>query len=676
MIDEKKIEELKKNFSTYYINFYLKELEKSERRNWYEKLCYFSRKIIPIKFSTKKLKESVIFSNLNILPEEVISLSIFSFLFFFFISTILYFLFTDIGVLVFSLPFGITYFLYSYPDFKAKVNKIQTKGESIKIITYLVLYLEYTPNFEAALDFAAKRVKGILSDDLKKIVWEVRIGQVSTLKEAIEKYVPKWLQWDENFVRALIMLFSVTYITSSEERKKILNKTLNFILEKNLEETKIYVEKIRGPITLLFMFGLLLPSLGLVLFPLVSVFLHFTVKPAYIIIGYLVILPLFNLFLISRLISLRPGAFLIIDISKHPKLPPYNYFNFKNYLIPIIPFVLLLFISISYFGIVHFIDFYSQYYKYYEIKQRVEELIRKENEITIENLFYAFNIPIAFGLSIFLFFYLNSFQKVKIRKEIKDIENDLPNFLTIMGNFLENGYPLESSIEKTKEEYERLGMKEKTGYKFCDSISKKIRAGEDVQTAFLDSINFFPSILLEETSRLLLETVKKSVRSAGSLIKVYGRYIENIFQADFRLKELLSEVRGNLKMQAQTLLPIINAIIAATGVFIINMLSMLSGWFKKLESIGLVGFSDVINILVSDFRKVIPLTIMQTVLGIYTAIIIILMSFLLSGIENGFDVTARDNEISENLKIGLLTFFMTSIISLVLFYKILILIKL
>jgi hypothetical protein len=676
MIDEKKIEELKKNFSTYYINFYLKELEKSERRNWYEKLCYFSRKIIPIKFSTKKLKESVIFSNLNILPEEVISLSIFSFLFFFFISTILYFLFTDIGVLVFSLPFGITYFLYSYPDFKAKVNKIQTKGESIKIITYLVLYLEYTPNFEAALDFAAKRVKGILSDDLKKIVWEVRIGQTSTLREAIEKYVPKWLQWDENFVRALIMLFSVTYITSSEERKKILNKTLNFILEKNLEETKIYVEKIRGPITLLFMFGLLLPSLGLVLFPLVSVFLHFTVKPAYIIIGYLVILPLFNLFLISRLISLRPGAFLIIDISKHPKLPPYNYFNFKNYLIPIIPFVLLLFISISYFGIVHFIDFYSQYYKYYEIKQRVEELIRKENEITIENLFYAFIIPIAFGLSIFLFFYLNSFQKVKIRKEIKDIENDLPNFLTIMGNFLENGYPLESSIEKTKEEYERLGMKEKTGYKFCDLISKKIRAGEDVQTAFLDSINFFPSVLLEETSKLLLETVKKSVRSAGSLIKVYGRYIENIFQADFRLKELLSEVRGNLKMQAQTLLPIINAIIAATGVFIINMLSMLSGWFKKLESIGLVGFSDVINILVSDFRKVIPLTIMQTVLGIYTAIIIILMSFLLSGIENGFDVTARDNEISENLKIGLLTFFMTSIISLVLFYKILILIKL
>jgi hypothetical protein len=472
------------------------------------------------------------------------------------------------------------------------------------------------------------------------------------------------------------MLFSVTYITSSEERKKILNKTLNFILEKNLEETKIYVEKIRGPITLLFMFGLLLPSLGLVLFPLVSVFLHFTVKPAYIIIGYLVILPLFNLFLISRLISLRPGAFLIIDISKHPKLPPYNYFNFKNYLIPIIPFVLLLFISISYFGIVHFIDFYSQYYKYYEIKQRVEELIRKENEITIENLFYAFNIPIAFGLSIFLFFYLNSFQKVKIRKEIKDIENDLPNFLTIMGNFLENGYPLESSIEKTKEEYERLGMKEKTGYKFCDLISKKIRAGKDVQTAFLESINFFPSVLLEETSRLLLETVKKSVRSAGSLIKVYGRYIENIFQADFRLKELLSEVRGNLKMQAQTLLPLINAIIATTGVFIINMLSMLSGWFKKLESIGLTGFSDVINILVSDFRKVIPLTIMQTVLGIYTAIIIILMSFLLSGIENGFDVTARDNEISENLKIGLLTFFMTSIISLVLFYKILILIKL
>jgi hypothetical protein len=177
--------------------------------------------------------------------------------------------------------------------------------------------------------------------------------------------------------------------------------------------------------------------------------------------------------------------------------------------------------------------------------------------------------------------------------------------------------------------------------------------------------------------KLLLETVKKSVRSAGNLIKVYAKYIENIFQTNFRLKELLADVRGNLKMQAQYLLPIILAIVSSTGVFIINMLSILGSWFKNLEvSLGIVGFSDVINILVSDFRKVIPLTLLMTVLGTYNSIVIILISILLSGIENGFDITARDYEISENLKAGLTIFIIFSIISLIVFHQVLSSIKL
>ncbi len=214
-------------------------------------------------------------------------------------------------------------------------------------------------------------------------------------------------------------------------------------------------------------------------------------------------------------------------------------------------------------------------------------------------------------------------------------------------------------------------MKNKTGYKFCMFVSKRIRAGKSTEEAINESTKYFPSILLEETLKLLLENIKKSVRSAGSLIKVYAKYIENIFQADFRLKELLADVRSNLKMQAQTLIPIITAVIASTGVFIINMLTYLQDWFKKIEaSTGMIGFSDVINVLVSDFRKVIPLTVLVSVLGVYTAIIITLMSILLSGIESGFDIVARDYEISENLKIGLLTYYVASILSLLLFHQI------
>ncbi len=682
MITSEKLEELKSKFSSHYIDFYLTEISRQQRKNWYEKLCEFAGKILKIKYENKKLAEDIIFSNLNVLPNEVFSLTLLSFLFSFLFSFLLFSLEKDLGYFIFILPFAITYLIYTYPSFRAKVNRIQTNSEAIKIITYLVLYLETNPNFESAIDFAASKSKGILSDDLKKITWDLKTGRFYTLKDALEHYIPKWIKWNENFVRALILLSNVSYVKSSEERKNILRKTLDFILNKNFEETKIYVEQVRGPITLLFLFGLLMPSIGLILFPMISVFLHFSVKPSYLIFGYIFVLPLINFYLITRVISFRPGAFLIVDISRHPKLAPYNYFYFKNVLFPILPISLLIFLLISLYGFLHFIDFYTEFFKAQQISsKKAEELLKKENEIRIDNLLASFSITLGFGLSLFLYFYLNSFEKVKIRKEIKDIEEDLPNLYITSGNFLEAGNSIENTLEKTIEEYERMGMKGKSGYKFYLLILDKIKKfGESVENAIFGKdgvIHRFPSVLLEETLRVIIETARKSVSSAGTIAKTIARYLENIYQAEFRLKELLSDVRGNLKMQAQFLIPIITGIVSATGIFIINLLSYLAGFFQNLEkSFGIsAGFSDILNVLVGDFNKVIPLTLLQAVVGVYTVEAIVLMSFLLSGIENGFDKIARDYEIAENLKFGLMIYFIFSILTLIVFNQILISIK-
>ncbi|MEM4461230.1 MAG: hypothetical protein QXY70_03795, partial [Nanopusillaceae archaeon] len=146
----------------------------------------------------------------------------------------------------------------------------------------------------------------------------------------------------------------------------------------------------------------------------------------------------------------------------------------------------------------------------------------------------------------------------------------------------------------------------------------------------------------------------------------------NIFQAEFRLKELLSDVRGNLKMQAQFLIPIITGIVSSTGIFIINMLAILSNWLGDLEkAFGAVGtFKEIIDVMVGDFKRVIPLTVLQAVVGCYTVIAIVLMSYLLSGIESGFDRVARDYEIAENLKFGLIIYFIVGVMSLIVFSQI------
>ncbi|MEM5820757.1 MAG: hypothetical protein QXP34_00340, partial [Candidatus Aenigmatarchaeota archaeon] len=393
---------------------------------------------------------------------------------------------------------------------------------------------------------------------------------------------------------------------------------------------------------------------------------------------YLVLLPLMNYYLITRVISLRPGAFLIVDISKHPKLPPENYFYYRNVLIPIIPLSILVFALVSFYGINHIGNFYIEFNRQLEINpKKAEEMLRAENNIqNYAGLAASFSITLGFGLAAFLYFYLNSFQKVRIRKEVKDIEEDLPNLLITSGNFLEAGYPFEKTIEKTLEEYERLGMKEKAGYKFYSLLKERIvKFGENIYEAIFGSnglIYYFPSVLLEEVFRIITETSKKSVRSAGTIAKTISRYLENIWQTEFRLKELLADVRGNLKMQAQFLIPIITGVISATGIFIISLLSFLADYLSKFEkSFGITsGISEVINVMVGDFKRVIPMPLLQAVVGCYTVIAIILMSYLLSGVENGFDRVARDDEISQNLKFGLIIYFIIGIASLIVFANI------
>ncbi len=705
---EKEIEEIRKKFSTEFVKFYLAEIEKTKRRNIYEKLCEFAGKYLKIRSKKieEKISKDIIFSDLNVLPYEVISLTLLTLFISFFISLISFLLLPDIGFLFFLLPFVLSYLVFTYPSFLSKVNKIQMNGESVKAICYMVLYLENNPVFEGAIYYAAEKLKGILGKDFKKLIWDVQTGRFKDFSSALRFYIPKWIEWNENFVRALLLLSSINYIRREEERKNLLSRTLNFILEKNLEETKVYVERIKGPITILFLFGMLMPAIGLVVFPIISLFLQTTVKPSYLIIGYLVILPSALLFFIHRLISLRPGAVFIVDISRHPKLPKSNYVRLFGYDFPIIHIAILIFLIISFYSLLHFFDFIYTYYKLDENKKR--ELVRIENSLFVREeekdklkvmefgydsqclispfssnvylnyclLIYSFLIPLAFGIALLIIFYFRSFQKIKIRNEIKDIEEDLPNLLITIGNFLEQGNSIEICLEKGAEEYKKVGMENKPGYKFLTlSIERLKKFGISLQELFFGKdgmINFFPSHLLEESLKILIDVSKKSVITAGKIAKTVARYLNNILETEFRLKELLSDVRGNLKMQASFLIPIMTAILTAAGVFIANILAFLYDFFKKIEEpLGATGaISGIFASLIEGYENSVPLSILFTIISLYNIINTVLMSFLLSGIENGFDEVARDYEIYSNLKYSFLIYNICALIFIFMFFTI------
>jgi hypothetical protein len=590
-------------------------------------------------------------------------------------------------MLLVILPLATFYYIYSYPSFNAQVLKVQTGDEAIKIILYMVIYLKLHPSFEGAVGFAAAHAGGPITNDIKKAMWDLQTGKYRTVEEALSAYMPKWVIWNEDFVRSLSLLYGVLIEPSEQERERILKKSLNYLLTNTHRKMKEYVENITGSINILHIMGMLLPVMGLIMFPMISMFLHNTINPMYLGIGYTVFLPIIIYFFMNRILVKRPSAFIVPDISKHPDLPPPDMFEIKlkktKLFIPILPLAILIGLLIMSYGVFHFVDLYKQLAISPDpIKI---DILKKEAEMSLTNLLSTFSITFGFGLIFLLYFYLSSFQRIKIRNNIKNIEAEFQIGLFSIGNYLSEGYPVEKAIEKSLEEYEKLGMKKRPTFYFFSRLLSNIKnSGMTFKRALFDKklgvILYFPSVLIEEIMRILSDASERSSALLGKIAKTIGSYLEDLNTIEAKIKELLEDVRSGLRMQSGFVVPLICAITGALGIFLLNMLRSLSCQLELIEkSLGFglpggttQGVGSLLNDLVGDFTKVMPMTVLQVIVGIYTVEIVSLLAMLLNGIESGFDKTSRDYITAKTLIQALIIYAFTSMIALFIFHTVIV----
>ena len=673
-----------------YLNFLLEERLRREPKNWYEKLCKLGERlsIKPPKSLELSLKKDIAFSTLNVTPEGVLGASVLGMIATFLFGVIFSLIVNDpmLSTIVLLLPLGVFYYLYSYPSFVAEVLRVQAGDEAIKIILYMVIYLKLNPSFEGAVNFAAAHAKGPLSEDLKKAMWDLQMGKYKTVEEALAAYMPKWVNWNEDFVRAITLLYGVLIEPKEEGRERIMMKSLNFLLDETHKKLKEYVEEISPKITILHVMGLLLPVMGLIMFPMISIFMSGEVNTWHLIFGYLIVLPLINLFFITRILMKRPGAFMVPDISKHPELPPKNMFYIKlkrrKVPVPILPIVISVAIIVSIPGLLHFVDLYSRLakYGYFSLERNtamIRSILEEETKLTVDNVGSTLSITLAVGLAAFLFFYLRSFQRIKIRNEIKNIESEFRIGLFSLGNFLSEGYPIEVAVEKSLDEYERLGMQKRPTYWFFKKLLYKLRSlGMTFERALFDPkeglLKFYPSVLIEEIMRILVSASYRSSQLLGKIAKTIATYLETLNNIEAKIRELLEEVRSSLKTQAGFVIPLVTGITASLTMFLLDMLRRLSKMLEQLEKalgMGMISgsMSNIMDTMMGDFTRVVPMTVLQATIGIYTVEIIILLSYLLNGIENGFDEVSRDWIISQNLKTALMLYVSVAIMALIVF---------
>src|SRR3989344_4037257 len=216
------------------------------------------------------------------------------------IFTLMIFLIT--GLLVF-------FYFPRLPIYIATRWRLRASNQMVTCILYVAIYMRHTSNLEHAIKFAAQHIDAPLSLDLRKIFWDMETRKFSTIKESLDHYLESWRYYNLEFVTAFHLIESSLFEPTESRRLDLLDKALNVILEGTYEKMLHYAQDLKGPITTLHMLGVILPVLGLVIFPLLGAFLQGLVKWYHLAFIYNLVLPLAVFALGMNFLTKRPTGY-------------------------------------------------------------------------------------------------------------------------------------------------------------------------------------------------------------------------------------------------------------------------------------------------------------------------------------------------------------------------------
>jgi len=675
--DREEVEQQAKEWISKDYKTFVREENPEEERGFtgfYQKACRFSGDTLKIKASPsieKNLSQSLMMTDLNVTADEVFSLTILTAIIGVVISIPLFLLLSSGAVMFALLPFVFAYLLFTYPNYLAAVTKIKANDETVKVVLYMAIYLGLSPQMEGALQFASAHTSGPIGRDLKKIIWDLQIRRFVTVNEAISSKITKWLLWDKEFVESMNLIQALSMEPSNEARKRTLDKALNFILDSTYEKMKDYARDLRTPLLLLHTMGITFPIMGLVMFPMISIFLSDTVNPVYLIAGYIAILPLLNYFYLRRAISKRPGAFSTPDISHHPDLPPEGKFLIrsgdKRYYIPVMMVSIILAVFIMLPGLLYFgvmINDYNTLTKS-EWKTYLETLYNPK--VTPTTIIYSLSVVWGIGSGLAFYFLGTSYQRIQIRNNIKTIEDEFQMGLFRLSDVMTSGMPVESALEETLQKYREYRLEASPMYSFFSAILKNIRdMGMTFKRAVFDPnygvVIRYPSILIKDIMQIIVSSAEKSTIILSTAARIISDFLKRTKNVENMLKELLDEIAAAIQLQTNFIAPFICGIVGGMSTFIIQLLQKVSEFLSGIEESfslggtfvqsGTLQFGKLMGMI--DIEKVIPAPVFQLVVGIYMIETVIILAYFLNGMRNGFDKTMRNLLIGKALVIALI----------------------
>jgi hypothetical protein len=405
----------------------------------------------------------------------------------------------------------------------------------------------------------------------------------------------------------------------------MLAEAINVALTGTKERMKGYARELKSPLTVLNALGILLPIIGLVFFPIMSIFLPELIQPAFLVIGYNVILPIVIYWMMRTYLEKRPATFHQPNLSKYSKFVRHKLLN------PLLIIGIVIAVALS--GL-----------SYYEFT------LAKESFST--NIL-LYSMLVTWGLSGGIIFYtfLTTFDKIKVREEIVQIESELGEVLFQLGTQVTRGMPIENALQTSLPRIKELKIS-----KMVEKILYNMESfGMTFSAAVFDrqagAINYFPSNLIEAVMRAVTEISKGGMSALSDAMLAISTYLRNMHEVEEDLKEMLEDVSSTMDMQALILAPLSSGIVVSMSALVIRLLTVLKVAVDKIQNslsgygpVGAAGGGVVISII--NLNNIISIYGFQLIVGIYLIEVVAMVSIFTSIIRYG------DESVMKKYKLG------------------------
>ncbi len=649
---------------------------------WYERWCNLSARLLQVKVKEeehRRLQESIVAAHLHITPEGAASFGVLVGIFFILLGIMIgavsyafgtLWLFTPLlfviggAILLKPLP--------HLPHYFAQRWRMEASNQMVLCILYIVIYMRHSSNLEHGLIFASEHLQGPLRLDFKKVLWDIETEQYFSIKESLDHYLEQWRNYNIEFIEAFHLIEGSLYEGSEPKRIEMLEKSLEVMLEGTYEKMLHYSHNLKSPITILYMLGIILPILGLVIFPLIGSFLSGLVKWWHLALLYNIILPLFVLGMGNTILAKRPTGYGSSDILQiNPAYKQLQQLKIgKISISPLYPCLLLAGIFVFIGMTPFFLHVFSPGFDFDFLGGKFLDYKDNGNgPYGLGALLLSLFIPFGIALGCWLYYRVKSKQLIQVKETTDTLEQEFSGALFQLGNSIGNGVPAEVAFGKVAE-----NMRGSPAGSFFMVVYNNIRnLGMGLQKAIFDEVQggilFFPSTLIESSMQILIEAAKKGPLVASRSLLTISEYVDRIRKVNERLKDLLADILSSMKSEITFLTPLIAGIVVGVGSMVVTIINKLSIQFASLEGAQAGGeFSGIAAIAnVLRIQDVIPGFQFQIVVGLYVIEIIIILTMLSTTVERGVDTTTTRYRLSKNLLTGMGLYILVSFIGILLF---------